>query len=66
MNEVNDLLEHDIDFDEKHFDVYLFGFSCNAPARSFLKEVTVHTDKSGCERCNIVKVYFSNRTVLVF
>lgn len=32
-------------------------FSCDAPARSYLKCVRGHTSKEGCERCNIQTVY---------
>lgn len=36
-------------------------FSCDAPARSYLKQVMGHTSKSGCERCKIKSQYEEKR-----
>lgn len=36
-------------------------FSCDAPARAYLKCIRGHTSKEGCERCNIQTVYLEKR-----
>ena len=49
-----DLLQLEgITHDSKTYKVKLMCFSCDAPARSFLKVIVSHTGYFSCERCEI-------------
>ena len=47
----------------KHFNVIVKCFTCDAPARQFVKRIKSHTGYNGCERCQVVGQYISNRVV---
>ena len=38
-------------------------FICDAPARQFVKGIKSHTGYNGCDRCQVVGQYISNRVV---
>ena len=38
-------------------------FTCDTPARQFVKGIKSHTGYNGCDRCQIVGQYVSNRVV---
>ena len=50
-------------FYEKHFNVEVKCFLCDAPARSFLKDFISHTGYNKCERCCVPGTY-EGRVVL--
>ena len=45
------LMEHGITIDGTHYVVELSHWSCDAPARQFVKCIAGHCSKYGCERC---------------
>ena len=45
------LSEKGFNFVDQHYDIIVEGFSCDAPARAFIKCVTSHTGYYGCEKC---------------
>ena len=46
-----------------HYKVEVGAFICDAPARSFLKCIILHTGYNSCERCTIKGEYRKNRIV---
>lgn len=61
VNEMNDLLATGIKFNDKQLNMVISLFSCDAPARAFLKQIKGHTSKNGCERCTQQTVYENKR-----
>lgn len=51
------LLQKGIYINNHHLDVTIGAFCCDAPARSYLKEVMSHNSRFGCERCVIRSLY---------
>lgn len=54
VEEINSLQATGVNVNEKHFEVRIKFFSCDCPARSFLKCVLGHTAFKGCERCKVL------------
>jgi hypothetical protein len=52
INELNALKETGIVLHGKLYTVQVLGFSCDAPARAYLKCVKGHTGFYGCEKCS--------------
>ncbi len=63
MMELKSLEENGIDIDGKHLMIKFIAFICDAPARSFVKQIVGHCGKHACERCAVVGETISNRTV---
>jgi hypothetical protein len=65
LEEMDSLKENGITFDGKTFQVSLFSFVCDAPARSFLKCIKGHTGYNSCERC-IIPGFYQNRRMIFY
>ena len=64
VDEMVEVDEKGIDFDGNDvIRVKLIGFSCDAPARAYLKYIKTHTGYSACERCTATGEYYCNRVV---
>ena len=57
VNELNHLIQNGFNFYEKHFNVEVKCFLCDAPTRSFLKGIISHTGYNSCERCCVPGTY---------
>ena len=57
MNELNHLIQNGFNFYEKHFNVEGKCFLCDAPARSFLKDITSQAGYNSRERCCVPGTY---------
>ena len=55
------LLANGITCNAIHFSVVIDCFVCDAPARSFIKNVKSHNGYHGCEKCTQEGVYLNNR-----
>ena len=53
VNGLNHLIQNGFNFYEKHFNVAVKCFLCDAPARSFLRGIISHTGYNSCERCYV-------------
>lgn len=51
VKEVKELLEEGLVFEGKRYKVEISAFVCDAPARSYLKQIKSHNGYHGCERC---------------
>ena len=63
ITEINHIRSNGIILDGKHFNIIVKCFTCNAPARQFVKGIKSHTSYNGCKRCQVVGQYISNRVV---
>lgn len=61
INEMKQLLNEGFIFENQKFNIEILFFSCDAPARAFLKQIKGHTSKNGCERCVIESRYGENK-----
>lgn len=61
MQELSSLLASGITYESSHIDIELECFVCDAPARSFIKNVKSHTGYSGCEKCKQEGLCINNR-----
>lgn len=61
INEAKVLLENGVIVSNKTYKLVLTCFSCDAPARSFLKVTKGHTSTFACERCTIKSLYIERR-----
>ncbi|CAH0551118.1 unnamed protein product [Brassicogethes aeneus] len=57
VNEAKNLLKNGLDFEYQKIRIQILLFTCDAPARAYLKQVKGHTSKNGCERCTITSQY---------
>lgn len=62
LNEYEDLSHNGFIFQDKHYQVVLKLFCCDAPARQFLKCIKGHTGYYSCERC-LVRGSYENCVV---
>lgn len=53
INELNTLIENGIVINQQVFNVEIVGFSCDTPARPFIKKCKGHGGFYACERCEI-------------
>lgn len=53
IQEINDLILNGLIFDNCKLLFTISNFVCDAPARSYLKQVVGHNSKNGCERCHV-------------
>lgn len=56
VQECSNLLSNGIEYSGKKYRIEISLFSCDAPARAYLKRVVGHTSRIGCERC-VIKAY---------
>lgn len=61
IDECSVILRDGIEHLNHVYKIKLLFFSCDAPARAFLKQIMGHTSKSGCERCVIESKYENNK-----
>jgi hypothetical protein len=61
VEELRNLLVEGIICNDIHYAVEVGCFVCDAPARSFVKNVKSHTGYSGCDKCKQEGVYMNNR-----
>lgn len=57
IEECSLLLLHGFEYLNQVYQIKLLFFTCDAPARAYLKQVMGHTSKAGCERCVIKSEY---------
>ena len=53
LKEIREIANNWFQFNDKHFDVLIDSFICDAPARSFLKCTKGHNAYYGCDRCTV-------------
>jgi len=51
IEEIKKLVLNGLMINQKNFDIEIVGFSCDPPARSFLKQCKGHVGFYACERC---------------
>ena len=61
LGEIENSKLHGIYHNDKHIDVKLYCFTCDAPARQLLKGTKGHTGYYACERCQIAGRRVENR-----
>ena len=62
LQEIDKVKSDGVTYESKTYRVNLLGFSCDAPARAFLKCIVGHTGYFSCERC-VVKGSWEDRVV---
>ena len=63
ISEIDHIRSNGIILNGKYFCVIVKCFTCNAPARQVLKGIKSNTGYNGCEQCQVVGQYISNRVV---
>jgi len=61
VTELCTLLGDGVTCDSKHYVVDVGCFVCDAPARSFVKNVKSHTGYNGCDKCKQEGLYINKR-----
>ncbi|CAN7978443.1 unnamed protein product [Ixodes persulcatus] len=61
LDEVQELKTNGMVFKGRHIDVCLTAMVCDAPARSFVKQIKSHAGYHGCERCSQRGQYVEGR-----
>lgn len=61
LEEVQELTANGMVFKGSHMDVRLTAMVCDAPARSFVKQIKSHAGYHGCERCSQRGKYVEGR-----
>lgn len=61
LDELKVLLRDGITFEGVHYVVKVPHFTCDAPARAFMKCIAGHCGKEACERCTQKGVYIKGR-----
>jgi hypothetical protein len=61
LEEYNELRQQGLHHGEKHYNVKLLCWVCDAPARCLLKNTKGHTGYYACERCKAKGNYVNNR-----
>ena len=56
--DANNLLKHALHVDAKHVNFKICAFICDTPARAFIKCISGHTSKNGCEHCASVGIAY--------
>ncbi len=59
VDEATTLQDHGFSYNGTHFGVKISGFSCDAPARSFITGTKGHTGKHACPKCKTAGIYYS-------
>lgn len=63
ITELNELITNGFKYENVVIAVHVICFTCDAPARSFLKNIKGHNSRNGCERCIEKGVYFNRRII---
>ena len=58
VDEVKELKESGVIYQEMRFKLNILGFVCDAPARSFITGICGHTGRHACPKCETVGVYY--------
>lgn len=58
VDEAKQLEEDGLVFNGREFTIKIWGFSCDAPARSFITGTKGHTAKNACPKCKTIGVYY--------
>lgn len=66
INKINLLIVNRFTFNNIKFSIKLLGFTFDAPARAFIKDVKGYNSLHGCERCKQKAVSLNHRTVSKF
>lgn len=61
--ELNELITNGFKYENIVIAMHVICFTCDAPARAFLKNIKGHNCRSGCERCIEEGVYFNRRII---
>ncbi|CAG9773371.1 unnamed protein product [Ceutorhynchus assimilis] len=61
--EINDLISNGLVIGNTNIKICLLAFTCDAPARSFIKCTIGHNGTYGCDRCDQKGTYYKNRIV---
>lgn len=61
IHELNDILEYGLSYDGNNFKVTVVCFTCDAPARAFLKNIKGHMDYKGSKRCTDTGICYNKR-----
>lgn len=64
---INDLLEltsKGFTLNQQHFSVVIHKFTCDAPARAYIKCVKSHGGYSSCDKCIEIGEYYDGRVIL--
>ena len=61
--ELKNITEHGFHYDRENYSVAVKAFTCDAPARAYLKGTVNHTGYYSCERCVIKGTYVKHRVV---
>ncbi|XP_067206741.1 uncharacterized protein [Linepithema humile] len=63
INEMEELSLNGFQFNDHIYDVSIYNFICDAPARSFVKCIIGHNGLFSCEKCEIEGEWYHNRMV---
>jgi hypothetical protein len=63
VDEIILLQERGLQINCKCYAIKIHAFICDAPARAFIKCITGHTGKNGCERCDCIGTSVERRMV---
>lgn len=58
VDEAINLMQEGVLYNGEHHAMKIWGFSCDAPAKSYVRGTKGHTAKSACPRCKTVGVYY--------
>ena len=61
--ELKNITEHGFQYERENYSVSVKAFTCDAPARAYLKGIVNHTGYYSCERCVIKGTYVNHRVV---
>jgi len=61
LTELCSLLDNGLNEKNKIYHVEIYSFVCDAPTRSFIKNVKYHNGYHGCEKCSQEGVYLNNK-----
>lgn len=64
IEELSFLLKNGFTVNDRHFNVKVHSFICEAPARAYVKQIKYHNGYSCCEKCEDSGIYFERRVIL--
>lgn len=64
LSDLQMLLNEGLEYENKHYDIEIHSFVCDAPARAFLKCIKSHGGYSSCEKCHIPGNYVHGKVIL--
>lgn len=62
IQELQNLIENGFTFNEKHYQITLKCVICDAPAKSFVKNIILYSGYFGCDRCTQKGVHIGRMT----